>query len=141
METDLTLRSLRTWFMPRFRGYVLKLWQKRGGGFYGFVATLMFLYLEVIDIAGDILDLGGVRPSLGWVIGFVISNLVTLLMNTVRAAVWPITWISQFGVGLLSAGLMGAAYVAYRAVRPSVMQWLDAPDVTVAPAILAHPEA
>jgi hypothetical protein len=140
MINDLSVHSLGAWLLPRFRRYVRKLWEKRGGGFYGFVATLMFLYLEVIDIAGDILDLGGVRPTLGWILSFVISNMVTVLVNTVRAAVWPITWISQFGVGLVSAALMGGAYAAYRAVRPSVMRWLEASDDVPQPALTAQPE-
>ncbi|HSJ23240.1 MAG TPA: hypothetical protein VK929_01065 [Longimicrobiales bacterium] len=109
-----------TWF----KRYVRRLWQSRGGGFYGFVATLMFLYLEILDIAGDVVDLGGGRLSLGWIISFVVSNMVELLMNTIRAALWPITWLQQFGVGLVSAGLLGAAYIGYLGVRPQVMRWL-----------------
>jgi hypothetical protein len=109
------------------RRYVRKLWKRRGGGFYGFVATLMFLYLEVVDIAGDILDLGGARPTIGWVVHFLVSNLVTIIINTIHAALWPITWIRQFGVGLTSAALIGGAYLAYVAVRPQVMRLLQEP--------------
>ena len=38
----------------RFRRHVRQMWDSRGGGFYGFVAVLMFLYLETLDLAGDI---------------------------------------------------------------------------------------
>lgn len=119
--------SLGTRAAPPLRRYVRKLWEKRGGGFYGFVATVMFLYLEVVDIAGDIVELGGASPSLAWLIRFVVSNLVTLLVNTIRAAVWPLTWLGQFGVGLLSAALLAGAYLSYRAVRPHVMRLLREP--------------
>jgi hypothetical protein len=115
--------SLRT----STRRYVRKLWEKRGGGFYGFVATLMFLYLEVLDIAGDIVDMAGTSFGLGWLISFVVSNIITIIMNTVRAALWPMTWLSKFGVGVMSAALLGAAYVAYLMVRPWVMQMLQEP--------------
>jgi hypothetical protein len=125
---QLSAHVARTRVGPFLRRYVRKLWEKRGGGFYGFVATMMFLYLEVVDIAGDIIDLGGARPSLGWLISFVVSNLVTLVINTVRAAIWPLTWLSQFGVGVLSATLLAGAYLAYRAVRPHVLRMLAEPD-------------
>jgi uncharacterized membrane protein (DUF2068 family) len=120
--------AVRTRAAPLLRRYVRKLWEKRGGGFYGFVATLMFLYLEVVDIAGDIIDLGGARLTLGWVISFVVSNLVTLVVNTLRAAIWPLTWLSQFGVGVLSITLLAGAYLAYRAVRPRVLRMLQEPE-------------
>jgi hypothetical protein len=138
LRTEATLRTLKSRLLPPLRRYVRRLWQKRGGGFYGFCATLMFLYLEVIDIAGDILDLGGARPTLGWIIHFVVSNLVTLLVNTIHAAIWPFTWIRQFGVGLMSAALLGLAYAAYRAVRPQVLRMLQEPGE--APGSVAQPQ-
>lgn len=117
-------KPVRAWI----RRYVRKLWESRGGGFYGFVATLMFIYLEIIDIAGDLIAMGGARINLGWFISFVVSNLVDVVMNTVRAAIWPATWIGQFGVGITSGVLIGVVYVGYLAVRPSVLRMLREPD-------------
>ena len=110
-----------------FRRHVRKLWQSRGGGFYGFVAVLTFLYLEVVDVAGD---LAGLRPSeigLGWAIGFLVDNAVDALMNLVRSAIWPAAWIQRFGVGVLSGVLLGVSYLAYRLVRPTVIRLLEEP--------------
>jgi hypothetical protein len=126
--TTLPEKPVRAWI----RRYVRKLWASRGGGFYGFVATLMFIYLEIIDIAGDILDMGGARISLGWLISFLVSNMIDVVKNTVRAAIWPATWISQFGVGIMSAVLIGVMYVGYMAVRPSVLRMLREPGETEA---------
>lgn len=113
--------------LVRFRRHVRKLWQSRGGGFYGFVAVLTFLYLEVVDVAGD---LAGLRPNeidLGWAIGFLVDNAVDALMNLVRSAIWPAAWIQRFGVGVLSAVLLGVSYLAYRLVRPTVIRLLEEP--------------
>jgi hypothetical protein len=140
LATDVTLLTLRARLLPPARRYVRKLWQKRGGGFYGFVATLMFLYLEVVDIAGDILDLGGAGPSLGWLISFIVSNLITLVINTIRAAIWPLTWLTTFGVGYTSIALISGAYIAYRAVRPQVMRMLQEPGELEEAAVVRQPQ-
>ena len=43
-------RSLLRHFGHRFRRHVRGLWQSRGGGFYGFVAVLMFLFILAVSI-------------------------------------------------------------------------------------------
>jgi hypothetical protein len=111
----------------RVRRYLRKLWATRGGGFYGFVATLMFVYLEVVDITGDLAAVGGLRADLGWLISFIVGNMIDAIMNTVRAAIWPATWLQHFGVGLLSAALFGVTYVGYRGIRPGVLRLLREP--------------
>lgn len=130
------MSQLRSDLANGFRRYVYRLWTTRGGGFYGFVAVLMFLYLEVVDLAGDVAGLDSAHIGLGWFIGQVVSFFVDTVVNTVRAAIWPASWIGQFGVGLLSASLLAGSYVAYRAVRPSVLRWLTTgepePDLVVA---------
>jgi hypothetical protein len=120
----------------RFRGHVRQLWESRGGGFYGFVVVLTFLYLETVDLAGDIAGVGGVRLDIGWVIGFLVENAVDAVLNGVRAALWPVTWVGRFGVTASSAALLGGAYVAYRLVRPIVLRLLAEPG---APATLGPP--
>lgn len=116
------------------RRHVREVWESRGGGFYGFVAALTFLYLEATDLAGDIVSLGGITSlGLGTVIGFVINNLVEAVMFTVYAAIWPVQWISRFGFSLLSGGLLVGAYAVYRVIHPTVLGWLQEPDDTPAP--------
>lgn len=111
-----------------FRRYFRKAWESRGGGFYGFVGALTFVYLEVLDLAGDLAAVAGVRIDLGWVIGFLVSNFIDAVMNLVRAALWPFEWIQRFGLNLTSAALLGGAYLLYRLIRPAVLRLLEDPD-------------
>lgn len=116
------------------RRHVREVWESRGGGFYGFVAALTFLYLEAMDLTGDIAALGALAAlDLGTVIGFVINNLVEAVMFTVYAALWPVEWISRFGVSLLSGGLLLGAYAVYRVIHPTVLAWLQEPEAVPAP--------
>lgn len=111
-----------------FRRYFRKAWESRGGGFYGFVGALTFVYLEALDLAGDLAGIAGIRIDLGWVIGFVVSNLVEAVMNLVRAALWPLEWIERFGITGKSILLLTGAYVAYRLIRPTVLRLLSDGD-------------
>lgn len=113
-----------------FRRFFRKAWESRGGGFYGFVGALTFVYLEAVDLGGDLAGIADIRIDLGWVIGFVVSNLVEAVMNLVRAALWPLEWIQRFGITGRSLLLLAGAYVVYRLIRPTVLRLLedDAPE-------------
>jgi hypothetical protein len=124
---DRAANSLRRW--------VLRVWESRGGGFYGFVAALTFVYLEIIDLAGDVVDLAGAQMGMGSIIGFVVGNLVDALVNGLRAAVWPLSWVGNFGAGLLSVALLLGSYAAYHAIRPSVLRLLTPTDDQPAPIV------
>lgn len=102
-----------------------KAWESRGGGFYGFVGALTFVYLEAVDLAGDLAGIADVRVDVGWVIGFVVSNLIEAVMNLVWAALWPLEWIQRFGLTGTSLLLLAGAYIAYRLIRPTVLRLLE----------------
>lgn len=112
----------------RFQRHFREVWESRGGGFYGFVAALTFAYLEVVDLAGDLVGVGDARVDLGWVIGFLVNNLIDAVMNLVWAAIWPLEWIQRFGIGLTSGALLVGAYGVYRLIRPTVLRLLQEPD-------------
>jgi hypothetical protein len=125
--------ELRSRTTNHFRSRLRKLWATRGGGFYGFVAVLTFLYIEALDLAGDLKGLPGSGPvNAGWIIGRVVDFFVDAIVNTVQAAIWPVHWIGRFGVSILSAALLAGSYVAYRAIRPAVLRWLDTTDEELA---------
>lgn len=111
-----------------FRRYFRKAWESRGGGFYGFVGALTFVYLEVVDLAGDIAGVRWVRVDLGWLIGFLVNNLIEAVMNLVRAAIWPLEWVQRSGIGLTSGFLLVVSYLGYQAIRPTVLRLLEDPD-------------
>ena len=111
------------------RRHLRQLWDNHGGGFYGFVATGMFLYLEAIDLIPEVARIGEVEwTNLGWWISWWVDNLADAVTNSVHAAIWPATWISHFGAGLASAAGIGACYLAYLAVRPAVLRMLHDPE-------------
>jgi len=112
----------------RLRRHVRELWESRGGGFYGFVATLTFLYFETMSLIGDVTGLPGFRVSIGGIVGWLVQNLVTGIMNVVWAAVWPLAWIGRFGVTLTSAALLAGSYGAFIVLRPAVLRLLRDPE-------------
>lgn len=109
----------------RYRRHARHVWMSRGGGFYGFVAMVTFLWLEATQLAGDVAGLRNASLDVGWVIGWVVGNFIDAIMNLVSAAIWPVEWIGRLGVGLGSLALLGAAWVGYRLVRPWVLRFLE----------------
>lgn len=114
--------------MNGVRRWLLKVWESHGGGFYGFVALLTFLYIEALDIAGDLAAAAGASIDIGFIISFVLGNIVDAFVNGLKAAIWPVSWIGTFGIGLVSAGLLAGSYVAYLLVRPTVLRLLTPSD-------------
>ncbi len=112
----------------RFRRHAREVWESRGGGFYGFVVMLTFVYLEAASFVGDVVAARGVDVDFGGVVGWVVQNLVQAVENVVWAAIWPVAWINRFGVGLASAALLAGAYVAYRLLHPTILRLLRDPE-------------
>src|SRR5690606_31588292 len=137
------------------RRHLRQLWDNHGGGFYGFVATGMFLYLEAIDLIPEVARIGEVEwtnlgwwiswwvgnliaavdrigaveeRNLGWWVSWSVGNVVDAVTISVHAAIWPATWISHFGAGLASAAGVGSCYLPYLAVRPAVLRMLHDPE-------------
>jgi len=111
----------------KYRRHVREVWESRGGGFYGFVATLTFLYIEALSLVGDVRALPDFQVSLAGVIQWLVQNLVAGIMNVVWASIWPVAWIKRFGVNLTSAALLGGCYLAFLAIRPAVTRLLREP--------------
>jgi hypothetical protein len=112
----------------KVRRTLRKVWASRGGGYYGLVAAITFVYLEAGDLAGDISALLHAWPvSLGKLISFIVGNVVDAFLNGISAAIWPIHWIGKLGVGPLLLALLGGTYVTYRLTRPAIIRLLE-PD-------------
>ncbi len=111
----------------RLRRHIRQVWLSRGGGYYGFVGTLTFVYLEALALIGDVTGLPGIQISAGGIIGWLVQNLVTGVMNVVWASIWPVAWIQRFGVGLTTALLLVGSYFAFHLLRPVILRLLREP--------------
>jgi hypothetical protein len=112
----------------KVRRTLRKVWASRGGGYYGLVVAITFVYLEAADLAGDIAGIVHSWPiSVGSIISFVVGNLVDAVLIAISAALWPIKWLGAFGVGPTLLAMLGATWVAYRLTRPAILRLLQ-PD-------------
>ncbi len=112
----------------KVRSTLRKVWASRGSGYYGLVAAITFVYLEAVDLIGDIAGLVRAWPiSVGSIISFFVGNLVDAVLIAVAAALWPIKWLGAFGVGPVLLAMLGATYVTYRLSRPAILRLLE-PD-------------
>ena len=83
-----------------------------GGGLYGIIAAATWIWLEAADLVGEIADAGSPLAwfdslSLGWLIGQALQSVEF----AVRAALWPWTWFSTFGI-TTAAMVAGAVWGA-----------------------------
>jgi len=108
----------------KLRRHALEVWESRGGGFYGFVAMITFLWLEAVNLVGDVAGLSQVGLDVGGLISWFVQTTVQGLLTVLWAAIWPVAWINHLGVGLTSLMLLAAAYVAYKAIHPMVSRLL-----------------
>lgn len=113
----------------KLRRHAGEIWASRGGGFYGFVAMVTFLYMEGVNLMGDIASLWHLRLDLGGLIGWVVQNMVQALLTLLWSVIWPVAWISRFGVGFTSLVLLLACYATYKLIRPGVQRLLEQPEV------------
>ena len=103
------------------------LWASRGGGYYGIVATLTFLYLEGRALGGGSGVIRGLRTLyLGGFLGFLIGSLVDAVTNAIKAALWPLVWIAELGIGLRLILLIVGSMLVYRLLRPAILHILGA---------------
>jgi hypothetical protein len=113
----------------KVRRTLRKVWASRGGGYYGLVAAVTFVHLEAVDLAGDIAGIVRSWPiSVGSIISFVVGNLLDAVLIGFSAALWPIKWLSAFGVGPTLLAMLGATWVAYRLTRPAILRLLQADE-------------
>jgi hypothetical protein len=108
----------------KLRRHALEVWESRGGGFYGFVAMITFLWLEGVNLFGDVSGLGQMRLDVGGLISWLVQNAIQGLLTALWAAIWPVAWINHLGVGATSLALLAAAYLGYKAIHPMVSRLL-----------------
>lgn len=88
-------------------------WLKFGGGFYGIVALMTFVIIEVGEILGF---LGGFRENIGRLSNFsldmAINFAIDAFMNFIQALAWPWYWMSEINANVIWIWML-AAYAGY----------------------------
>ena len=97
----------------------------RGGGFYGIMGVLTFLFLEAGDLRSlwnEHAGLLGLFRSMGWetVFGFSVRSFT----NGVSASIWPWYWFNHLDVR--AVWLAASAFVVFKAVGLAVRRWAPA---------------
>lgn len=103
---------------------VHKKWLSMGGGFYGVVAVLTWLFVELREILDFITSFDGIS---GLVENFSVSMLVNLFIEAIKnsflALAWPVYWLSDIPGEYIWAWFM-IAYAGYWAgSKLALRQW------------------
>jgi hypothetical protein len=76
--------------------HVHRKWLAFGGGFYGVVALLTWVVVEITEVVNFILQLGGVVELIrNLSFGLIINLLVGAIKNFVVAIAWPFYWLGE----------------------------------------------
>lgn len=104
-----------------FRAWFRKVWEVRGGGLYAVGFAAMFLYLEALSLADDVLGIGALFR--GEAIEFFVNFMIDSIMNTLAAFLWPVDVI-QFAppYGVIGLGIAFWLFPIY--IKPHIERWL-----------------
>jgi hypothetical protein len=79
-------------------GVVGKVWRRHGGGYYALLAVGTFVYLEVQSLLGSFSSSESVQDFVqSEVLGTLITFGLETVVNTFRAGIWPLTWVTWMG--------------------------------------------
>ena len=104
-----------------FRNWCRKVWDVRGGGLYAVGFAVTFLYLEVLDLADDVLGIGALFN--GQIVEFIVDFFIDSLGNTIAAFMWPVDivqWAPPFGA--IALGVAFWLFPIY--AKPHIEKWL-----------------
>lgn len=95
-----------------------------GGGIYGGVAFATLLYLEALDLIGDVAAAGSLGGFLGQLsFGWLLGQLLESVGFFVTAITWPWFWFSELGPA--TAGLVAGGVWAVNGVAPRLWKWIS----------------
>lgn len=77
-------------------GILTSKWVEFGGGFYGLVAVLTYLIIEVQEVIELLSSEGGILEAIGQLgIGTLINFFIESLLNFITAITWPVYWMGE----------------------------------------------
>jgi len=88
-------------------------WLSLGGGFYGVVAIITLLHIELGEVRDFVAGFDGIgafldRLSVGMLVGLIIETI----RNTIAALIWPLYWLSEIDSSRIWLWII-AAYAGY----------------------------
>ncbi len=91
--------------VPKSDNPILKKWLDFGGGFYGIVAFVKLIFIELKQIRDFIVNWQGIdaftngQPiDLGFLIGLFVSFFVEQIQNFVAAIIWPTDYLPHYTI-------------------------------------------
>jgi hypothetical protein len=88
-------------------------WLSLGGGFYGVVAVLTLLHIELGEVRDFIAGFDGVGPFLDRLsVGMLVGLIIETIRNTIAALTWPVYWLGEISSSRLWVWII-AAYAGY----------------------------
>lgn len=99
----------------KYDNHALNKWLDFGGGYYGTVAFVTFVFIEVGQFISFISDWNGVIAYFkNFGIHSIVAFFIDQIKNFVQAIIWPADYFGTYDI-IAIACMFGATYLAYRA--------------------------
>ncbi|MEW6991018.1 hypothetical protein AADZ91_10050 [Colwelliaceae bacterium 6441] len=98
-------------------------WVTFGGGFYGLIALLTFIIIELTQVVNFLFNLTGWHDIVAlFSFNTLISMIIDSIVNMVSAAIWFTYWADEFKTDNFIVWIL-IAYIAYRFGAKSAMRY------------------
>jgi hypothetical protein len=110
-------------------------WITFGGGFYGLIASLTFIIIELLQVLNFWLNITGWQDIIAlFKLDTIIAMVIDFIINMIKAALWFTYWPSKLDTDNFLAWIL-VAYICYRfagkyAMRYAIAQKLKSEEST-----------
>lgn len=100
-----------------YKNPLIKKWLDFGGGYYGTVACIKLLFIELNEIGSFVKNFQGIDALVGkGIINLIVNLFIEQIQNFVAAIIWPTNYLAQFTIFECAAFVL-VTYVAYEGAR------------------------
>lgn len=90
-------------------------WLEFGGGYYGCMALIKFIFLEIAEIGEFIADWQGLDNFINAIdIPMIVNFFVEQFLNFIFASIWPVNYLQEYSI-YECAVFVGVTYLVYKA--------------------------
>lgn len=109
-----------------WQNLLMSKWISFGGGFYGVMAVLTYLWVELIEVVEFLTSEGSIAATLADLnVGDLINLFINSIMNFIVAITWPVYWMNKVeGQSIwlwflvLYAGYVTGQFIAKNSINP-----------------------